>query len=415
MSASVAPAVAGLPELWLRRGEDQRLRAGHLWVFSNEIDTARTPLTAFAPGEQVALCNDRGQFQAVAYVNPATLIAARILTREHLRFDALALQRRLQTALALRTKLYPAPYYRAVFGESDGLPGLVLDRFADLIVGQIATAGMERLKGELEQAIRQVFSPKTLLWKNDAGSRAVEGLPEYVELAFGEAPRDVEVIETLADGREVRCQTPLGAGQKTGWFYDQAFNRSLLARFMPREASVLDVCCYAGGWAATAAMLGARQVECVDSSATALASAGTNVERNARVTGLQAVCHRGDAFDELARLAAEGRRFDVVVIDPPAFIKRRKDTPQGVAAYRKLNQLALRLLVDDGLLISCSCSHHLSAEALQGAIQAAARQTGRMVQILHQAGQAPDHPLHPAIPETRYLKSFFCRVTGGWG
>jgi len=416
MSRVPEPAAAELPELRLRRGEDQRLRAGHLWVFSNEVDTTRTPLVAFEAGQHVALCNDRGQRLATAYVNPNTLIAARILARGEQEVDVEFLERRLRTALALRSRLYPASYYRWVFGESDGLPGLVLDRFGDLVVGQIATAGMERLKSTLEEAIRRALAPATLLWKNDSAARAMEGLPEYVELAWGTAPDAVEVIETQTDGRELRCITPLGQGQKTGWFFDQAFNRSVLTRFMPQRASVLDVCCYAGGWASVAALQDAAHIACVDSSAAALEAAALNIKRNrANDAAPEPVCHRGDAFDVLAQLGAEGQRFDVVVVDPPAFIKRRKDTPQGVAAYRKLNQLALRLLNDNGLLVSCSCSHHLTPEALQGAIQAAARQADRTVQILYQGGQSPDHPIHPAIPETRYLKAFFCRVTHGWG
>lgn len=400
-----------LPELRLRRGEDRRLRAGHLWVFSNEIDTSATPLERFVPGEQVRLIGDRGQPLGIAYLNPATLIAARILSRDPSRpIGRRAIVERLREALALREGLYRSPHYRWVFGESDALPGLVLDRYGDVIVGQIATLGMERLQGEIEAAIREVLAPATLLWKNDSGARALEGLPATVTTAWGEAPATTVVREHLVDGRALAFEVALAEGQKTGWFYDQTFNRSLLPRFMPPAARVLDVCSYAGGWASTAAAVGAREVACIDSSAAALERAAANVAANSSLT---AVLHRGDAFDELARLAEAGERYDVVIVDPPAFIKRRKEIPQGQAAYRKLNQLALRVLEPGGLLVSCSCSYHLSAADLLVALQGAARHVDRFVQVLHEGGQSPDHPRHPAIPETRYLKAFFCRVSRG--
>jgi 23S rRNA (cytosine1962-C5)-methyltransferase len=407
-----------LPELRLHRGEDRRLRAGHLWVFSNEIDTVATPLAAFTPGEQVRLVSDRGQPLGVAYLNPSTLIAARILARDlDTRIGAGWIAARLRRALALRESFASSAHYRWVFGESDGLPGLVLDRYGDIVVGQIGTLGMETLKPAVEKAIREVLAPSLLLWKNDSSARTLEGLPQQVETASSTrpasalpgqgVPEQAVVQEHLGDGRTLAFTVNLGGGQKTGWFYDQTFNRSLLPRFLRPGARVLDVCCYAGGWAATAAATGAREVACVDSSASALELAAANVAANSPLT---AVLHRGDAFEVLAALAERGERYDAVIVDPPAFIKRRKEIPQGQAAYRKLNQLALRVLEPGGLLVSCSCSHHLSPEDLLAAIQGAARHVDRFVQVLHEGGQSPDHPRHPAIPETRYLKAFFCRV-----
>jgi 23S rRNA (cytosine1962-C5)-methyltransferase len=200
---------------------------------------------------------------------------------------------------------------------------------------------------------------------------------------------------------------PLADGQKTGWFYDQAANRERLRRYLPAGARVLDVCSYVGGWAVTALKGGAASATCVDSSATALDYAA----RNARANGVEITTVKDDAFDALKAMQEAGTRFDVVILDPPAFAKRKKDAPQALAAYRKLNQLALPLIDRDGLLVSCSCSYHMPADDLAGAIQAAARHSSRFVQILEQGGQSPDHPVHPAIPETRYLKSFFCRVS----
>jgi 23S rRNA (cytosine1962-C5)-methyltransferase len=392
-----------IPLLRLKRGEERRLAAGHLWVFSNEIDTGSTPLSGFAPGAVAELRTCRDAFIGYACVNPHALICARILSRDAARpIDRALLQQRLTTALALRERLGGAPYYRWVFGESDQLPGLVLDRYGDVIVGQIATAGMEALKHEVSAAVRAVVNPAALFWKNDSGARELEHLPQVTEAAFGEVPDTIEVVEA-----NLTFTAPLVGGQKTGWFYDQSANRARLARYLHAGARVLDVCSYAGAWAVTALRHGAASAVCVDASAAALEFAQRNAQANGgRITAVQA-----DVFDALKTLAAQGARFEAVVLDPPAFIKRKKDIPQGQAAYRKLNQLALGLLSDEGVLVSCSCSYHLAPEELLSAIQSAARHSGRFVQVLEAGGQSPDHPVHPAIPETRYLKAFFCRVT----
>ena len=397
-----------LPILQLKRGEDRRLRAGHLWVFSNEVDTAATPLTALQPGQLVQVMADRGQFLGQAYVNPRTLICARIVSRHRSpAVDRRFLQTRLASALALRERLYSVPFYRWCFGESDGLPGLILDRFGDVVVGQLSTAGMESLRAEVEAAIRAVLAPRALVWKNDTGARDLEQLPRGVEIAWGEPGAELAVQEQLPDGRTLQFVSPLAEGQKTGWFFDQTANRARLTQLMAPGARVLDVCSYVGAWGVTAGKSGASAVACVDSSQRAL----DHVARNAAANGVAIEPIKADAFDALEALLAAGRRFDVIVLDPPAFIKRKKVLAQGQAAYRKLNQLALRLLENDGLLVSCSCSWHLEPEMLVGAIQSAARHVDRFVQIISTGGQSPDHPVHPAIPETRYLKAYFCRVT----
>jgi 23S rRNA (cytosine1962-C5)-methyltransferase len=302
----------------------------------------------------------------------------------------------------LRERLYREPYYRLVFGESDGLPGLVLDRYGEVLVGQIATAGMEALQETVVEAVRSLLSPTALYWKNDSAARQLEQLPQLAQAAFGEIPADITALEA-----GLRFAAPLSHGQKTGWFYDQTHNRARLARYLSPGARVLDVCSYVGAWGITALKAGAAAATCIDSSQTALDFA----RRNAQANGLALEAIRSDAFEALKSLHGQGERFDVVVLDPPAFIKRKKDIPQGQAAYRKLNQLALALIGSEGLLVSCSCSYHLAPEELVTAIQTAARHAGRFVQILEAGGQSPDHPVHPAIPETRYLKAFFCRVT----
>lgn len=389
-------------ELRLRRGEERRLASGHLWVFSNEIDSDATPLSAFAPGELAQITSQRGQFLGHAYVNPHALICARILSRgPDLPIDRELIDARLRAALSLRERLYHAPYYRLVFGESDGLPGLVLDRYGDVLVGQIATAGMEALKDTITEAVRALLSPAVLYWKNDSAARQLEHLPQLAQAGFGEAPAQITAEESGA-----HFTAPLTQGQKTGWFYDQTHNRARLVRYLWPGARVLDVCSYVGAWAVIALKAGAAAATCIDSSETALDFARSNAQAN----GLSLEAIRADAFEATKALQERGERFDVVVLDPPAFIKRKKDIPQGTAAYRKLNQLALSLIDGEGLLVSCSCSYHLAPEELVAAIQTAARHTGRFVQILESGGQSPDHPVHPAIPETRYLKAFFCRV-----
>ncbi len=392
---------AQLPELRLKRGEDRRLSAGHLWVFSNEVDTARTPLTGFAPGALCRIVSERDKFLGYAYVNPRSLISARILGRdpEYPPGKSLIVHR-LQVAQSLRRSLYERPFHRLVYGESDALPGLVLDRFGDVVVGQIATAGMEAMRADVEAAVRKAIAPAAMLWKNDAGVRELEGLPAYVAPAFGDVPESVEVEEG-----GVTFRVPLGGGQKTGWFFDQAANRLALRKYVG-GARVLDVFSYLGAWGLGALRAGATEVTCVDSSAPAL----EGLQAAAAANGLKPATLRGDAFDVMETLHAEKRRFDVVVIDPPAFIKRKKDIPKGEAAYRRLNQLAIQLLERDGILVSCSCSYHLEPQQLLAAIQRGARHLDRFAQVVEVGGQAPDHPIHPAIPETRYLKAYFCRI-----
>jgi 23S rRNA (cytosine1962-C5)-methyltransferase len=389
--------------LKLKRGEDRRIRSGHLWIFSNEIDNAATPLTGFSVGARARVLSDRDQFLGHAYVNPHALICARIMGRDAAQpLDRALIESRLEVALALRERLSRAPYYRLVFGESDQLPGLVLDRYGDVLVGQIATAGMEALKADVEAAVKEVLHPAGLFWKNDSGARDLEHLTPSTEVAFGSVPDELQVVES-----GLHFRAPLADGQKTGWFYDQTANRQKLIRFLPPGARVLDVCSYVGAWAITALRNGASSARCIDSSQLSL----DFVQRNAAENAVSVETMRTDAFDALKALHAQGARFDAVILDPPAFIKRKKDIPQGQAAYRKLNQLALDLIDNDGLLVSCSCSYHLAPEELVSAIQLAGRHTGRFVQILESGGQSPDHPVHPAIPETRYLKAFFCRVT----
>jgi len=391
------------PALYLKRGEDARLRAGHLWVFANEVDVARSPLSSFEPGEVCAILDARDKPIGIGYVNPHSLICARLLARglEH-PLDASLLTHRLNVALALRERLHPEPYYRLLYGESDGVPGLTLDRYGDVIVAQATTAGIERLKPRVETAVRKVLSPRAMIWKNDAGIRTMEQLPSYADIAFGEVPAPLLVRE---GGLEFALD-PIG-GQKTGWFYDQRGNRDALAAFV-KGARVLDMFSYLGAWGLRAAAMGATQVTCVDASAPAVAMIADNARRNGLADRVRA--ERAEAFEYLKALREQREHYDVVILDPPAFVKRKKDFKEGALAYRRLNELAMQVLGKDGILVTCSCSYHMSREALLHGVQQGARHLERNVQVLTSLQQASDHPVHPAIPETDYLKGFICRV-----
>jgi 23S rRNA (cytosine1962-C5)-methyltransferase len=386
--------------LRLKPREDRRLRAGHLWVYSNEIETG-PEFKAITPGALCRVEDARGKPLGTGYVNPRTLLALRLLSGSaEAAIDADWFARRIEAALALRARLYPTPHYRLIHGEADGLPGLVVDRYGDVLCAQFTTAGIENLKATVLDALQAVLKPRGIWLRNDSGARELEGLPAYTE-AVGEVPDQVDVIES-----GVRFRAPLKAGQKTGWFFDQRDNRDRLARYV-KDARVLDVFSYAGGWALRARGFGARAVSAVDRSETALAAAA----ENARLQGVELECLRGEALDVLKALRAQGRQFEVVVVDPPALIKRKKDYEAGLEHYAALNRAALALLPADGFLIACSCSHHLEAEALQRILLRESRNAGRRLQILEHGEAGPDHPVHPAIPETRYLKAFYCRVS----
>ncbi|PZE09744.1 RlmI/RlmK family 23S rRNA methyltransferase [Pseudomonas sp. 57B-090624] len=392
-----------LPSLRLKANADRRLRAGHLWVYSNEIDVVATPLNAFQPGDQAILEAAGGKPLGVVALSPNNLICARLVSRDTKHsLDKSLLVHRLNVALSLRERLFDKPYYRLVYGDSDLLPGLVVDRFGDHIVVQLASAAMERNKDAVLDALVQVLKPRGVLWKNDSAARDAEGLERYVDTAFGVVPEWVALEEN-----GVKFEAPVLEGQKTGWFYDHRMNRARLAPYV-KGKRVLDLFSYIGGWGVQAAAFGASEVFCVDASGFAL----DGVERNAILNGVaeQVTCVEGDVFEALKELKAAEERFDVVVADPPAFIKRKKDLKNGEAAYRRLNEQAMRLLNKDGILVSASCSMHLPEDDLQNILLGSARHLDRNIQLLERGGQGPDHPVHPAIPETRYIKSITCRL-----
>ena len=389
--------------LRLKKNADRRLKAGHLWLYSNEIDIQATPLKEIAPGAQVVVEAANGKGMGVAYVNPHSLICARMVSRDPQQgLDRSLLVHRLNQALALRQRLFDKPFYRLVHGEGDLLPGLIIDRFGDVLVVQLNTAGMQAVAEELLDALEKVLSPAAVVFRNDTSGRRQEGLEASVEVVKGELPEQV-----LLEENGVRFVAPVLDGQKTGWFYDHRVNRSWLNGLVAGKR-VLDLFSYVGGWGVQAAASGASEVLCVDASGAAL----ERVAENATLNGLheQVAVGEGDAFEVLAALKAEGEEFDVVILDPPAFIRKRKDIPNGERAYGKLNREAMRLLGRDGLLLSASCSMHLAPERLVDVVRGAVRHQDRQGQILFQGHQGPDHPVHPAIPETSYLKALGVRV-----
>ncbi len=391
-----------LPRLRLKPREDRRLRQGHLWVFSNEVDTGATPLKQFQPGEVAVVEDAGGRSVGVGYVNPNTLICARLLSRDpDEAIDRGFWQRRLEQALDWRRRRFPTPHYRLVHGEGDWLPGLGIDRFGDVCVVQLNTAGVERHRSDILAALDRLLAPRTIVLRNDSPARALEGLTGEVE-TLG-APVDTVTIEE--NGLRFLVD-PVG-GQKTGWFFDHRDNRARAAA-LADGARVLDLFCYTGAWAVQAAAAGAREVVAVDSAAPALALARENARLNGvadRIAWIQ-----GDVFDQLKELKRERQRFDLVIADPPAFVKRRRDLAKGIEGYRRLNKLALARIEAGGVLVSCSCSHHLEADRLRQLVVGAAAGIGRTGALFARGGQAPDHPVHPAIPETDYLKAQFYRI-----
>ncbi len=395
-----------LAPLVLKKGEERRIRSGHPWVYSNEVDTARTPLTELKPGDPVEILSSTGKFLGNGYLNPATLITARIVSRDpRYRLDRSLLIHRFKVALSLRERLFNRPFYRLVHGEADGMPGVVVDRYGEIVVVQITTAGMERVQSELLEALQKVVRPEAILLRNDTPARRLEGLDLRVETAYGTVPEQVRLEEN-----GVPFLVSLLQGQKTGWYYDHRLNRRRM-QYYAAGARVLDLCSYVGGWGVQAAVAGAAEVHAVDSSEQAL---GLMVE-NGRLNGVEdrLVTHQGDLFERLKQFRQDRQQFDLIVLDPPAFIKRKRDHKRGLEAYRRANELAMRLLSRDGILFSASCSHHLQREQLLRLLQGAGRHIDRTLMLLEEGHQGPDHPVHPAIPETAYIKCMTLRLLPG--
>ena len=388
-----------MTRLTLRRGHDRRVRGGHPWIFSNEVEGLDGPAE---PGTAVSVFAADGQFLGTAYYNSRSLIAARILSRKAESIDTPEFfVGHLRQALNYRLRLCgDLPALRLVHGEADGLPGLVVDRYGEVLSIQLLTMGMEARRTAIVEALVELCAPRAIVARNDSASRELEGLPRCVELLHGELPDAVP-----AAINEISFAVDVTGGQKTGLFLDQRENCRLLDGLVAGR-EVLDLFCYAGAWSLHAARYGAARVTGVDVSGGAVALARGNAESN----GFAACCEfvAADVFDYLRQ--QRQRRFDVVVLDPPAFIKSRKHLEEGVKGYLTVNRRALELVAPGGVLVTCSCSHHLERERFVALISQAARQANRSVRLAKLTGAGADHPVLPACPETDYLKCALLHV-----
>jgi 23S rRNA (cytosine1962-C5)-methyltransferase len=388
---------AARPSVTLLAGRHRRAEAGHPWIFSNEV-AMDAAAKALAPGSLVTLRRADGSPLGVAMFNPHTLLAARLFDRDTARpIGRRFLARRIGRALKLRERLFDMPFYRIVHAEADGLPGLVVDRFGAVLVVQSNAAGMARLEPVVLDALGELLRPETIVLRNDSPARGLEGLASETRVASGALDGPVAVHENGAVFR-----ADLLGGQKTGWFFDQRDNRRFLAS-LARGARVLDLYCYTGGFAVQAARGGAAAVLGIDRSEPALALAIEAAELN----GVGGTCsfRRGEAFAEAGGLATKDERFDIVIADPPAFAKSRKDAPAALRGYRKLARLAASVTAGGGILFIASCSFHVGAAEFAEAVRRGLADAGRAGRIVRLAGADADHPVHPALPETAYLKT----------
>jgi 23S rRNA (cytosine1962-C5)-methyltransferase len=393
--------MADLARVILKPKEEGRLEAGHLWAFSNEIAEAPAGMQA---GALADLFKSGKGFIGRGFYHPHSLIAFRVLTdQKDQEIDQSFFEKRLTNALEWREELYPEHHaYRMVFGESDELPGLVIDRYGKYVVVQALSAGMERLKDMIIPALEDVVLPKGILWRADAALRELEGLPiEASKVVFGEIPPRAE-IQT----ENGLFAVDLYDGQKTGFYFDQRDNRQALADYC-RDMRVLDAFCYSGGFGIAAMRAGAREVVFVDSSHAALELTQENAERN-DLAG-KFTCVEGDA---LALLSSEppGGPFDVISLDPPAYARSRKHLPMALKAYEKLNMLAMKAIKRGGIVATSSCSHHVDRELFMQMLRRAARRAERSFRVVELRSQAKDHPVLLAMPETEYLKCAILQV-----
>jgi 23S rRNA (cytosine1962-C5)-methyltransferase len=395
MNAHSPDIAAARPVIRFAKGRARRFRSGHPWAYSNEIEM--TPeAKALPPGSLVTLMDAGDEKLGVATFNPHSLIAARVLSRRwDDTVDAAFFASRLRFAAAMRDTLFPTPHYRLVHSEADGLPGLVIDRYGDVVALQVNSAGMERLTPLLVEALTDVLAPRAVVLKNDSPVRTLEGLPLEHRVAAGSIDGPVELVEN-----GTRFLADLTGGQKTGWFFDQRDNRAFMAA-LAHGRRMLDVYTYAGGFAVQAALGGATEIVAIDRSEQSLELAAAAAALN----GVGLSCVRAEAFAEMARLAAAGERFGVVVVDPPAFVKSKKDLQSGAKGYRKMVRLAAPLVEPGGFLLAASCSHHMPLDLFTDEIAHGLGQADRSGRILRRAGAGPDHPLHPWLPESEYLKA----------
>jgi len=384
------------PIILLRAKEGRRAKSGAPWVFSNEI-VMEAQTKALPPGTVVTLADADGTPLGTGYFNPKSLIAVRLLAPPDAAIDEQFLFLKIQRAVSLREQFFDRPFYRLLHAEGDLIPGLVVDRFDGTAVVQITTAGMERMSAEILAALDRAIAPANVILRNDAPSRALEGLDSYVRVVKGDAPTRIVVEENGA-----RYLADPQSGQKSGWYYDQRLNRRFIAG-LAKGKRVLDAYCYSGGFSLLAAAQGARHVVGLDSSQAAVDLAS----EAARANGVADICtfKKADVIGTLERYALERDEFDIVIADPPPFAPSRKDIEAGARAYRKLARLAAGVVASNGFLMLASCSHNISPERFALECAAGIARAGRRARLIREGGAGPDHPIHPMLPETAYLKT----------
>lgn len=375
-------------KLKLKRNHDLRVNHGNPWIFSNEIENF-SELKQLEKGSLVVVQIKDADF-GVAYFNPQSLIAARILSYNAAeKIDEDFFVKRILDAKNLRDKFFQKPFYRLIHSEADFLPGLIIDRFDNYFTCQISTAGMEKLAPVLIAALQKLFPNCAIIFKNDVDNRKLEGLENYVKTMAGEISGDIEIEEN-----DIKYLVDIKDGQKTGWFFDQRINRDFVAS-ISKDCDVLDAFCYLGGFGLNALKGGAKSVTFVDSSDAAISKI-----KNRNLENVDAICDK--VFDFLENT---DKKFDVVLLDPPAFIKNKKDFFSGIKGYEKLIKLGAAVTKKGGILMISSCSHHASLADLTSTANNAFRKTNRAAKLIRVYGAGFDHPLHPALKESEYLKS----------
>lgn len=389
-----------MKRILLRKNQERRIKAGHPWVFSNEIWKKPDGLL---PGEVVEVSDSRGHYLGTGFYNGHSLISVRLFSRGKREPDAAFVSEAVARADAMRQAIYPGSrHYRAIYGESDGLPGLVVDRYGDQLVMEIQSLGLDLRKDIIVAALKDRFKPSCIYERSDSYSRRLEGLEPAVGVRHGQFEPEVEIEE---NGLKFRAN--LEHGQKTGWFFDQRENRAAVRQYA-RGAKVLDCFCHTGGFAISAASGGAASVLGLDISEKAI----EQCRANAKLNGLEGICafEKADVMQVLKQKAEAGERYDMVILDPPAFAKNKKSIEPALKGYKEINLRAMQILEPGGLLVSCSCSHHIEDEPFRVMLVDAARDVHRTVVLYEFRHQAKDHPVLLAMKETQYLKCAIMRV-----
>ncbi len=388
-----------MKNVYIKKGCEKKLRNGYLWIFSNEIER----LENFERGELVNIYNNKEQFFGIGYINPHSLIAIRILSFEHESIDVDFFVKRIKTALQYRDSIFKTPYYRLVYSESDFLPGLIIERFDSTFVLQINTYGMELLKHCIHEALTRIFGKLNIIYKNDSDSRKLEGL----ELTVQCIPNNFDGTIDITENNIKMCVNAI-EGQKTGYFYDQRENRRLLTQFS-HDKYVVDAFCYIGSFGLHALLGSCRRVDFVDASSFAIDTVKKNISLNNFPLDKCNLIN-DNVLSYLKSLYINKIKPDILIIDPPAFVKSKKLLNEGIKGYINLNKWAFLAAKDTSLIFTFSCSYHIDQKIFKDIIETAAKSAKKRYTIAAELHQSFDHPIHPQMTETKYLKGYVLYV-----